>query len=155
MRNNASEQAGRGPGRRAMIAGLGLALLAACSPLMSYHGYAPTEEDLAQIVIGQDNRETVAQKVGQPGMGGVMEGSGWYYVQSDWRQSAWRAPEEIDRQVVAISFDDRDRVSNVERFGLADGQVVPLSRRVTESGPRPSVLSQVMRVFGQFAAIGG
>ena len=154
MRNSASEQAGRGPGRRAVIAGLGVALLAACSPIMSYHGYAPGEEDLAQIVIGQDTRETVARKIGQPGMGGVMEGSGWFYVQSDWRQRGWRAPEETDRQVVAISFDARDRVSNIERFGLADGQVVALSRRVTDAGPRPSVMSQVMRVFGQFAAIG-
>lgn len=154
-----SEQAGRGLGRRAMIVGLGLGLglsaLAACSPIMQYHGYAPSDEELAQIVVGDDTRETVAQKIGQPGMGGVVEGSGWYYVQSDWRQRAWRAPEEIDRQVVAISFDARDRVTNIERFGLADGEVVTLSRRVTDSGPRPSVMSQVFRVLGQFAAIGG
>jgi Small protein A (tmRNA-binding) len=146
---------GRGPGRRAWIAGLSLALLAAaCSPMMRYHGYAPTEDDLAQIQIGRDTRETVAATIGQPGMGGVMEGSGWFYVQSDWRERGWRAPEEVDRQVVAISFDGQDRVTNIERFGLADGQVVALSRRVTDAGPRPSVMSQVMAVLGQFTAIG-
>lgn len=127
-------------------------LLAACSPIMRYHGYAPTEADLAQIVVGRDTRETVADKIGQPGMGGVMEGSGWFYVQSDWRQREWRPAEEVDRQLVAISFDSRDRVSNIERFGLADGEVIALSRRVTSSGPEPSVISQVLRALGRFSA---
>lgn len=135
-----------------LLAGLLLMLSAACSPIMRYHGYAPSDADLAQIVVGQDTRETVAEKIGQPGMGGVMEGSGWFYVQSDWRQRGWRAPEETDRQVVAISFDQRGRVSNVERFGLEQGEVVALSRRITETGPRPTVLSQVLRVLGQFTA---
>ncbi|MFN4100051.1 MAG: outer membrane protein assembly factor BamE [Pararhodobacter sp.] len=148
QKNHPGRGLGRGVFRWLLIPVLAIA--AACSPIMRYHGYAPSDDDLSQVVVGQDTRETVAQKIGQPGMGGVMEGSGWFYVQSDWRQRGWRAPEETDRQVVAVSFDARDRVSNIERFGLADGQVVPLSRRVTDSGPRPSVLSQVMSVLGQF-----
>jgi len=141
---------GRGLGRWLVLGALALAL-AACSPIMRYHGYAPTDDDLAQIQIGQDTRETVTQKIGRPGMGGVLEGSGWFYVQSDWAHRNWRAPEEVDRQVVAITFDSRDRVANIERFGLADGEVVTISRRITDTGPRPSVLSQVFRVLGQFS----
>ncbi len=127
-------------------------VLAACSPIMRYHGYAPTDADLAQLAVGRDTRESVEAAIGRPGMGGVMEGSGWFYVQSDWRQRGWRAPEEVDRQVVAISFDARDRVSNIERFGIERGEVVALSRRITDTGPRPSVLSQVLRVLGNFSA---
>ncbi|MCW1933249.1 outer membrane protein assembly factor BamE [Pararhodobacter zhoushanensis] len=146
-----ANQTGKSLGRWALVPVMAV-FVAACSPMMEYHGYAPTDTDLAEVTIGQDTRETVAQKVGQPGMGGVMEGSGWFYVQSDWRRRGWRAPEETDRQVVAISFDLRDRVSNIERFGLEDGEVISLSRRVTDSGPRPGVLSQVFRVLGQFSA---
>lgn len=127
-------------------------VLAACSPVMRYHGYAPSEADLSRLQVGRDTRESVEAAIGRPGMGGVMEGSGWYYVQSDWRQRGWRAPEEVDRQVVAISFDARGRVANIERFGTERGEVVTLSRRVTDSGPRPSVVSQVFRVLGQFSA---
>ncbi len=140
-------------GWRLLGAGLVMALvLAACSPVMRFHGYAPTDDDLAELTIGQDTRETVAQRVGRPGIGGVMEGSGWFYVQSDWRHENWRAPVELRREVVAISFDGRDRVANIERFGLEDGEVVQLSRRVTDSGPRGrGVLQQVFAVLGNFS----
>lgn len=129
-----------------------LVLLAACSPIMRYHGYAPGDAELAQIVVGRDTRDTVAQKIGRPGVGGVIEGSGWYYVQSDWRADNWRAPVEVDRQVVAISFNPRGVVTNVERFGLADGEIVAISQRVTDTGPRGrSVLAQIFSTIGQFS----
>lgn len=136
--------------RLALAAGLALAL-AACSPQMRYHGYAPSDEDLAQIQPGRDTRATVVERLGRPGMGGVLEGSALFYVQSDWRHEHWRAPVETDRQVVAISFGAGDRVTNIERLGLRDGEVVVLSSRVTDTGSRPGVLRQALRVFGQFA----
>lgn len=148
----AQTEHGGGSGRvMALIAVVVVLALSACQPIMRYHGYAPSDSDLAQIEVGRDTRETVTEKIGRPGIGGVMENSGWYYVQSDWRADAWRAPLETDRQVVAISFNARGVVSNVERFGLEDGEIVALSRRVTETGPRgQSVLRQIFRTFGRF-----
>ena len=35
---------------------------------------------------------------------------------------------------MAISFDSRGRVANIERFGLERGQVIPLERRITDNG---------------------
>lgn len=144
--------AGMGSGLRRAVMAAGLAVaLGACAPQMRFHGFAPSDADLAQVQVGRDTRDTVLAQLGRPSMGGVLEGSDWFWVQSDWRHENWRAPVEVDRQVVAISFDRADRVANIERFGLRDGQVVPLSRRVTDAGPRPTVLSQVARVFGVFS----
>ena len=62
------------------------------------------------------------------------------------------APKEIDRQVVAISFSDNGVVTNVERFGLERGRVVPLSRRVTSSSVRDqSLLRQLLGNIGRFS----
>ena len=121
------------PFMRAALAAFALLALGACSELVRNHGYAPSEDELSTIAVGKDTRETVAFKVGRPTAGGVMSDSGWYYVQSRWSQRGARAPQETERQVVAVSFDAGGRVSNIERFGLADGQVVALSRRVTDS----------------------
>jgi outer membrane protein assembly factor BamE (lipoprotein component of BamABCDE complex) len=118
------------------LAGLLVLMLAGCQSLYRNHGWAPTDEDLSAIAVGTDTRETVAQAIGAPGTSGILADSGWYYVQSRYEHYAYRAPKEIDRQVVAISFDDSGVVSNVERFGLEDGQVVALSRRVTDENTR-------------------
>ncbi len=107
--------------------------VAACSATYRNHGYMPTEEDIATLQVGKDTRETVGQKIGQPGTAGLLTDGGWYYVQSRFKHYTYNAPEEIDRQVLAVSFDGKGKVANVERFGLENGRVVALQRRVTES----------------------
>ncbi|AMY69743.1 outer membrane protein assembly factor BamE [Frigidibacter mobilis] len=107
--------------------------LAACQPIYRNHGYVPSDSDLAMLVVGQDTRETVSDFIGRPSSAGVLEDGGWYYVGSRWREVGWKKPEEISREVVAISFNKSGVVQNIERFGLQDGRVVTLSRRVTDS----------------------
>jgi outer membrane protein assembly factor BamE (lipoprotein component of BamABCDE complex) len=113
---------------------LSLVLVAtACQPIYRNHGYAPTDAELAAVTVGKDTRETVAQSVGRPSASGLLNDNQWFYVQSRYRQRGPQAPLEIERQVVVISFAESGTVSNIERFGLEDGQVVALSRRVTET----------------------
>jgi outer membrane protein assembly factor BamE (lipoprotein component of BamABCDE complex) len=116
------------------MAGLTLALTVACTPLYRNHGYVPSEVELASIDVGTDTRETIAAKIGRPSASGLLNDVGWYYVQSRYETIGPRAPVEIDRQVVAITFTDAGIVQDVGRFGLADGQVIALSRRVTDDG---------------------
>ncbi len=108
-------------------------LLAGCTTLYRNHGYVPNDADLATIRVGVTTRDEVAQSVGRPTSTGLLDADGWYYVQSRFRDYAYLAPREIDREVVVISFGSGGRVANVERFGLEQGRVVALSRRVTES----------------------
>ena len=122
-----------GYGVRMALVGLALLVAAGCSEIYRNHGYAPTDRELAELNVGTDTRETVAAAVGRPSTAELMSGGNWYYVQSRWRHYGARAPEETERQVVAISFDSAGRVENIERFGLAEGRVVPISRRVTET----------------------
>ncbi len=142
---------------QASILVLGLSL-AGCTPQFNNHGYIPPEEDLELIKVGSDTRETVADKVGVPTSSGVLDNSGYFYVRMRTRTVGPFAPQEIDRQVVAISFSDRGIVQNVERFGLERGQVVPLSRRVTTSAVSDSTfLRQLLGNIGRFnpAGFGG
>jgi outer membrane protein assembly factor BamE (lipoprotein component of BamABCDE complex) len=84
--------------------------------------------------------------------------SGFYYVRSQRRTIGALAPKVIERQVLAISFDDAGVVTNIERFGLERGQVVPLTRRVTTPGVRDSgFLRQLLGNIGRFnpAGLGG
>ena len=150
-RTEGSQAAGRAM-RVVMVFLLGLAL-AACSPLYRNHGYVPTEEDLAQLAIGQDTRDSAAPKVGRPSTSGLLADTGWYYVQSRWEYKGALPPKEIDRQVVALSFSEAGTLTNVERFGMERGQIVQLSRRVTETNVKGmSVLSRLFASFGRVSA---
>ncbi len=127
--------------------------IVACTPIYRNHGYVPRDEDLAAVQVGESTAEDVTFAVGRPSAIGVLTGSGWYYVGSRFKQVGPRAPVEVDRQVVAISFDDNGVVSNVERFGLKDGQVVTISRRVTTSNVKGvGFLRQLLGNLGNMSA---
>ncbi len=138
---------------KTFIVGLSLLAMAGCTASYRNHGYAPNEDELAELVVGVDTRDTVEEVVGTPTTAGVLSDRAYYYVQSRVRHFAYQRPKVIERQVLAISFDDASVISNIERFTLEDGQVVPLSRRVTSSGiTDKSFLRQLMGNLGQFSA---
>ena len=125
-------------------------LAAACTPIYTNHGYIPNEDDLALVQVGLDTRETVAATVGQPAASGLLGDEAWYYVQSRFKTVGMSAKTEIDRQVVAISFDPNGTVANIERFGLDQGRIVPISRRVTTTNIRGrGVLAQIFGNIGK------
>ncbi|MEX3315254.1 outer membrane protein assembly factor BamE [Sulfitobacter sp. PS-8MA] len=129
-----------------------LLVLGACAPQYENHGYVPPADQLEQVVVGRDTKESVTAKIGHPTAGGVLNDDSFYYVKMRKRALGFLAPEEVEREVVAISFSDAGLVQNVERFGLEDGRVVPLARRVTSSPVRDnSLLRQLLGNLGRFS----
>ncbi len=150
-----SRATGRAVPRLMRMAALGLLALSitACSSIYRNHGYVPEDSDLATLVVGQDTRETAGPKVGRPSTSGLLADTGWYYVQSRWEHKGALPPREIDRKVVALSFSEQGTLTNVEKFGLERGQIVPLSRRVTESNVKGmGLLRQLFANFGRLSA---
>ncbi|MDQ2088443.1 outer membrane protein assembly factor BamE [Marimonas arenosa] len=135
---------------------LGLAVLvlcavSACAAVYRNHGYVPSEEELAEIVVGVDSRATVDDVIGEPSAGGLLQGGDYYYVRSRVRHFGMLEPQVVERQVLAISFDSNDVVQNIERFGLEDGRIVPLARRVTSSSVEgKGFLRQLLGNLGNF-----
>lgn len=139
--------------RRVAIALAVLNISAACARLSESHGYIPEQTALDVVVVGQDTKATAGPILGRPGTGGIVDDRGWYYVRSDYERFLWRAPVEVNRQVVAVSFDEAGVIENVEQFGLEGGQVVALSRRVTTSNTQGvGFLRQLFSNLGNFDA---
>lgn len=127
-------------------------LLSACAARYTNHGYIPPQEQLDEITVGIDTKDSVAETVGVPSAGGVLNDGGYYYVRSRVRTFGPTAPKVIERQVLAISFNQTGVVTNIERFGLERGNVVPLSRRVTQPGVRDNTfLRQLLGNIGRFS----
>jgi outer membrane protein assembly factor BamE (lipoprotein component of BamABCDE complex) len=136
---------------RISVLTLAAGVLLACSPQIRSHGYVPNEDSLSSIVVGKDNRESIFATLGSPTSAALMRDDGWYYIASRVKHETYHAPEEIDRQIVAISFDQRGIVSNIERYGLQDGQVVVLTRRITDNPIKgPGFIQQLIGSLGNF-----
>ncbi|MDG1532543.1 MAG: outer membrane protein assembly factor BamE [Paracoccaceae bacterium] len=128
-------------------------VLSACAATYQNHGFVPSDDEMLDIIVGVDTKESVESAVGKPTSSGVLEDGAWYYVGSKFKHYAYKKPQEIDRQVLAISFGKSGRVSNIERFSLEDGRVVTLSRRVTDSNIKGvSFIRQLLGSFGRFNA---
>ena len=130
----------------AVVLGLG-----ACGDTTERVGFVPTEDQLEAVVVGRDTRTTVRTILGEPGSTGLAAEEGWFYVRSTFTDGTYRERREIDREVVAVSFDASGVVSNVERFGLEDGQVVALSRRVTDDNT--AGIGFLRQLFGNLGRI--
>ncbi|MBK5928374.1 outer membrane protein assembly factor BamE [Rhodobaculum claviforme] len=148
------ERAGRW--RRAGLLGAAVAVsaaLAACSPQIRHHGYVPDDSLVSGIEVGRATRDDVAAAIGPPRATALVSDDAWFYVGSRWEQRAPRPAVEVSRDLLAITFDGRGVVSNIERFTLQDGQAVPLSRRVTQTSVREQGLfSRILSNVGRFSA---
>ena len=138
---------------KSISASLIFTILAACTATYTDHGYVPTDVELGNVVVGADSRNSLGEAIGSPSSTGVLSNSAWYYISSRVRYFTYRKPETIGRTIVAISFDENDRVSNIERFSLEDGNVISFSRRATSSGVQGTkFFNQMIRSLGNFGA---
>lgn len=150
-RRNSGRPSGRIVVKSIAVMVLGLSL-SACAATYRNHGYIPPQEDLDLLAVGIDTRASVEESVGTPSAGGVLEGGDYFYVFSRVRTFGPIKPQVVERQVLAISFDQSGVIKNIERFGLEDGQVVPLARRVTSSGvTNKTFLRQLLGNLGRFS----
>lgn len=133
------------------VLGACLLLVIACTTQIRNHGYVPLPEDLEKITVGVDTRDSVLEAVGSPSASGVLSESGLYYVRTQVRHWGARAPQVTSRRMVAITFDSRGRVKNVEEYSLEDGKIVPLTRRITDNDIETlNILQQLLEGIGNF-----
>lgn len=143
---------GRKTLRNAVVAAALAVVVSGCTSVYRNHGYVPVDEDLAKIRLGVDTRESVIEAIGSPGASGVLNESGYYYVATRFRHSGLREPRPVSRELLAISFDTRGIARNIERYGLEDGRVIPLERRVTDTGASDSTF--IRQLLGNLGRIG-
>ena len=94
-------------------------------------------------MIGKDNKQSVAKKIGFPATAGL-EGA-YYYVRSTFNAPGFKSAQLVDRTVVVLSFDKRSKLKNIETFNVDNGNFVRLDYRVTETGlDNKNILQQII-----------
>jgi outer membrane protein assembly factor BamE (lipoprotein component of BamABCDE complex) len=127
-----------------------LGLLAACTPQIDHHGYLAKPGVFDHVQKGMSKSEVEAV-LGSPSTTASVnfQGDSYYYISSVTEQRAFFNPKEVDRQVIAVRFDQSDQVASFGQYGLEDGRIVEVNTRETPSAGREfSILRQIFGNLG-------
>lgn len=109
-----------------------------------------------RITPGQQSQEDVLAILGSPSTRSTFGPETWYYISAQSQQYAFFAREELNREVIAIDFNDEGRVRAVRRLGLEDGEDVAFSAGETPTrGVEPSIVQQLIGNVGRFGGADG
>ncbi len=145
-----------GPRKPLAAAAMVIALtagLVACAPTVSQRGYVPNEDLIADIRVGIDNKDSVLSTFGSPSTVSSVDGNAWYYISSIHEQLMFYREEAVDREIVAVYFDDGGNVEQLGYYGLEDGKIVNFIDRETPTrGKQLTFLQQMFGNLGQFGS---
>jgi outer membrane protein assembly factor BamE (lipoprotein component of BamABCDE complex) len=137
-------------GARAVVLATCIAVgLAGCSATTIKHGHQFHENDLGQIQPGM-TEDAVRSTLGTPDTTSALPGgNAYYYISSVRKQQAFFKPEEVDRKVVAVYFNQVGSVSQVANYGMRDGRVFDYVKNETPAHMRDkSFISRFFRGVG-------
>jgi outer membrane protein assembly factor BamE (lipoprotein component of BamABCDE complex) len=131
-----------------LVTGLLAASLVGCGAQIDRHGHVFMDVDLAQIKPGM-SKDQVTLALGSPDTTSSIGGEAFYYISTTQKSYAFFKPWEIDRKVVAVYFDGRASVEQVEQYGLKDGIVVRYAK--DETPARGKDLGLLEQIFGNIS----
>ena len=98
------------------------------------HGYVVSPDALEQIPVGS-SRDQVLIALGSPSTTATFGNEVFYYnSQTRHRDAKFMPDKVVDQHVVAIYFDDKNRVARIANYGLKDGKVFDFVTKTTPTG---------------------
>ncbi len=107
-------------------------MLGACSNeyFIQTEGNMPTKDDVMQIKRGMAQND-VRQILGSPSVVTSLDHRTWIYMNSTMKRMAFFEPEELERNVLAITFDHDGKVQKVVELTKENGKNITISKDAT------------------------
>ena len=108
-------------------------VLSACSNdlFLVHNGNMPANEKISEVHLSQ-SKQDVMNILGAPSLTTGLSDDHWIYMASTVKKVAFFRPEELDRKVLAISFDN-GQISKIEKLSLADGNNFKIDTHTTQT----------------------
>lgn len=141
---------------RKMFFLLSLLICSACSSdlFLKHNGNMPEESKLSKIAVGQTKSE-VQNVLGNPSSITGLSDDHWIYMSSTQKKVAFMRPEELDRNILALSFEN-DKLSKIEKFDLSDGNNIKIDSDETQTAAsNVGFFRKYFGGVGQYLPFGG
>lgn len=141
----------------ALAAAALMGALTACAPIVSSHGFTAINATPAEVKVAEDTKSTVLERLGSPSAVSTFDPNTWFYMSQSVQRLAFHRPRVTKRDVVAVSFDEAEKVKSVNTYTLSDGKVIAWNGRETPTrGRQLTILEQLLGTVGRTAgALGG
>ena len=135
--------------------------LSACSTakqnewFVNHNGNIPSEERIAKIEKGL-SKDEVIQILGEPSAIISFDNRSWIYMSSDIKRVAFQKPEEINRNILKLRFDNEDKVILVSRLNKEDGKdITPCQDETEVKGENLGFFQKYFGGVGQYNPFAG
>ncbi len=136
-----------------LFAAMVSAPLVACTPAQQVRGYVPNEERLALLKPGAQTSSQVQALLGSPSSIATFpeRKKTWYYVTKKTEKYSVFDEKTLEHKVVALDFDQTDRLTSVRSYGKEDvREVEPVARSTPTRGKELTILGQLFGNIGRF-----
>ena len=131
-------------------------VLSACSAtkqnewFVNHNGNMPSEDRIAKIKNGSTKNEVI-QILGAPSATVSFDGQSWIYMSSDIKRVAFKKPEEINRDIFKLRFNDEDKVIEIARLNKEDGKdIIPCKEKTEIKGENLGFFRKYFGGVGQY-----
>ena len=122
---------------------------------VNHNGNMPTEDRIAKITNGS-TKDEVIQILGAPSAIVSFDDNSWIYMSSDIKRVAFKKPEEINRDILKLRFDNSNKVVEVTRLSKADGkEIVPCQEKTEVKGENLGFFRKYFGGVGQYNPLAG
>jgi len=137
---------------RPLTLALGLTAVA-CTPNVQSHGNMPEAYKVERLQPGASTKREVAAILGSPSTTSLFDGGEtWFYIGNTTSQWAFNRPEEVERKVLVIRFDDAGTMTALEELDKDDGTDIALVERKTPTaGNELTLMEQLLGNIGRFS----
>ncbi|MGB7204716.1 MAG: outer membrane protein assembly factor BamE [Anderseniella sp.] len=127
-------------------------LFSGCSREIEHRGYQARAQDIQALRVGM-TKDELRSTLGSPSTTATLQyqGDSYYYISSRIKTSSFLENEELDRQILAVRFNQFDQVQSFGQYTLQDGVVIDMNTRQTPSrGRELTLLQQAFGNLGNF-----
>lgn len=129
--------------------------LGGCLEQRNYQGYQIPHDAVEQVPVGSSADQALLA-LGTPTTTATFGNEVHYYIsQVSSRPVAFARSKVVDQRILAVYFDENNRVSQIANYGLQDGRVFDFVSRTTPTGGSDvSFVSQLLSAAGRTNPIG-
>lgn len=126
--------------------------ITSCSTVVENKGYIFNPELQEKISQGMDKSEIISL-LGTPSTISESTGLKYYYISNKFLKYAFLNPQEIERTIQVISFDENENVKDIEEYTLKDGRIIVYNNDKTiPKGTEATIIQDLFKNTGRYTS---